>query len=142
MNETPRRQVVAAFNEALEHELGSIVRYLHDSFVVYGPNRDPIVQHFRAKARESLEHAVLLGEKIAALGGVPTAKVDLDLEPKRRTVEQMLKSDLENEKEAIAKYHRHLELVKDDVALDFFVRRIIIEEQQHVDDLSKLLRKK
>jgi len=140
VNDSTRRQVAAAFNEALEHELGSIVRYLHDSFVVYGPNRDPIVQHFRAKARESFEHAILLGEKIAALGGVPTAKVEADLPAKRRTVEQMLKSDLENENEAIAKYQSYLELVKDDVALDFFVRRIIIEEQQHIDDLTKLLR--
>lgn len=88
-----------------------------------------------------MSHAVLVGEKISALGGHPTVKISEVLEPGKQSVEEMLREDLASEKEVITKYKEYLPLVKDDVALHFLLCRIIEEEQIHVEDLEKLLRR-
>jgi bacterioferritin len=135
-----KNEVIKALNEALEGELGEMVRYIHHSFHVYGHGRNPIVGLLRARAKESMDHAILLGEKIIALGGNPTAKVSEVLEPKKETVEEILKDTLAAEKESLETYKKYLPLVQDDVALDFLLRKQIADEQEHVDELEKLLR--
>lgn len=134
-------KVIGALNEALEGELSEMVRYVHHSFHVYGQGRGPIVALLRARAKESMDHAILLGEKIIALGGNPTAKVSEVLEPKKETIEEILKDTLAAEKEALEQYKSYLSLVQDDVSLDFILRKQINDEQEHVDELEKLLRK-
>ncbi len=134
-------KVIKALNEALEGELSEMVRYVHHSFHVYGPGRGPIVTLLRARAKESMDHAILLGEKIIALGGNPTAKVSEVLEPRKETIEDILKDMLVAEKESLKQYKSYLPLVKEDVSLDFMLRKQINDEQEHVDELEKLLRK-
>lgn len=133
--------VVNKLNELLQEEFAAIVRYLHHSFLVFGPGRIPIVGLLRKRADDAMSHAVLVGEKISALGGHPTIKISEVLEPGKQSVEEMLREDLASEKEVITKYKEYLPLVKDDVALHFLLCRIIEEEQIHVEDLEKLLRR-
>ena len=56
---------IEALNLDLEHEMSSIIRYLHHSFLVRGPLRGPLSQMFRAKAQGSMQHAITLGEKFS-----------------------------------------------------------------------------
>ncbi len=136
-----KEKIIKALNEALEGELSEMVRYVHHSFHVYGQGRGPIVGMLRARAQESMGHAILLGEKIIALGGNPTAHVSEVLEPKRETIDEILKDTLAAEKESLEQYKSYLPLVKDDIALDFMLRKQVLDEQEHVDELEKLLRK-
>ena len=68
-------KVIAGLNQALEREMGNVIRYLHHSFLVRGVNRGPLVEFFRNQAQESFQHATAIGEKIVALGGHPCRKL-------------------------------------------------------------------
>lgn len=133
-------KVIKKLNEALERELNEVVRYLHQSFLVFGPNRKPIVEHFRENSRESMEHAIRLGEKIVSLGGDPIVKLLEIYEPKRLTTEQMLANDLKHETEALNGYKALLPLVQDDLALSGMVSRLIEEETEHVEEMGKMVK--
>src|SRR6201987_1302395 len=98
-----KKKVLEALNQDLEHEMAAIVRYLHHSFIVTGPIRGPLVAMFRQQAQDSIQHAIKLGEKIVALGGHPSVKVQEVYEPGDQSIEEMLREDLEMER-------KHLEL--------------------------------
>lgn len=134
-------KMIDCLNRDLERELTQIVRYLHHSFIVTGPSRGPLVGLFRQQATESMDHAIKLGEKITGLGGHPTVKVQQIFEPGDQTLEEMLQENLQAEEEALQEYKNHLKEVSDDVALRVLLEQIIFEEQSHVEDLRKYLKK-
>lgn len=133
-------KLIGFLNKGLEHELATLVRYLHHSFLVFGPGREPIVNLLRTRATESIAHAVELGEKITYLGGHPTVKVQEILEPSGHTIEEMLEEDLQAEREAVQLYMDALKLVEDDVVFRVMFEEIIMEEHGHLEGLEKLLR--
>lgn len=135
------RTLIQHLNKDLERELAQIVRYLHHSFIVQGPIRASLVGHFRQQAQESMDHAIKLGEKITALGGHPTVNVSQIFEPGDQTLEEMLKEDLKAEEEALKEYKKHHKEAAGDIALRILLEQIIIEEQGHVEDLRKYLKK-
>lgn len=135
------KKLIGHLNKDLERELAQIVRYLHHSFIVEGPSRGPLVGLFRQQAQESMTHAIKLGEKITALGGHPTVSVSQIFEPGDQTLEEMLEEDLEAEEEALREYKKHLKEAKEDVALRILLEQIVFEEQTHIEDLRKYLKK-
>lgn len=134
-----KKKVLDALNLDLEHEMAAIVRYLHHSFIVTGPTRGPLVDMFRRQAEDSMQHAIKLGEKICALGGHPSVKVQQVYEPGDQTIEEMLREDLEMEKEHLQLYEKQLELVSDNTALRLMLEQILVEETAHVDELEMYL---
>jgi bacterioferritin len=134
-----KKKVLEALNLDLEHEMAAIVRYLHHSFIVTGPNRGPLVQMFRAQATDSMQHAIKLGEKICALGGHPSVKIQEVYEPGEQTIEQMIEEDLEMEKHHLEMYEKQLHLVADSTALKLMLEQIIVEETAHVEELEMYL---
>lgn len=136
-----REALIKALNTDLEKEMASIVRYLHHSFIVFGPSRGPLVQMFRQQASESTDHATKLGEKITALGGHPTVKVEQVFEPGYQSIEDMISEDLKAEKNQLELYIRQLkELGDDDLPMKLMLEQIIIDEQAHVEEMEKYLR--
>ncbi|MEE8201713.1 MAG: ferritin-like domain-containing protein [Candidatus Acidoferrales bacterium] len=133
-------KVVDGLNEALQNELGNVIRYLHHSFLVKGVNRGPLVEFFREKAQESFQHATKLGEKIVALGGLPTIAIPPMKEIGHKNVEEMLGEELASEKEEVENYIKLLKGVGDNIALEFMLKEIIKEEQEGIEDLEKRLR--
>ena len=134
-------KLIKALNLDLEKEMAGIVRYLHHSFIVFGPNRGPLVQMFRAQATESMTHAIQLGEKITALGGHPTVKVDQVFEPGFQTVEDMLAEDLKAEKYQLELYTEQLKECGDmNLPMKLMLEQIIVSEQTHVEEMEKYLR--
>ena len=134
-------KLIKALNQDLEKEMAGIVRYLHHSFIVFGPNRGPLVQMFRTQATESMTHAIQLGEKITALGGHPTVKVDQVFEPGHQTVEDMLAEDLKAEKQQLGLYTEQLrEFGDENLPMKLMLEQIIVSEQTHVDEMEKYLR--
>lgn len=140
-NKTVNAALIKSLNEGLEKEMAAVVRYLHHSFIVFGPNRGPLVDMFRAQAQEAMTHAIQLGEKITALGGHPTVKVDQVFEPGHETIEDMIEQDLKAEKEQLELYTRQLkEFGGENLTLKLMLENIIVAEQAHVDDMEKYLK--
>ena len=139
--EKTNEKLIKALNQDLEKEMAGIVRYLHHSFIVFGPNRGPLVQMFRTQATESMTHAIQLGEKITALGGHPTVKVDQVFEPGYQTVEDMLAEDLKAEKLQLGLYTEQLkEFGDENLPMKLMLEQIIVSEQKHVEEMEKYLR--
>ena len=140
-NKTINSALIKSLNEGLEKEMAAVVRYLHHSFIVFGPNRGPLVEMFRAQAQEAMTHAIQLGEKITALGGHPTVKVDQVFEPGHETIEDMIEEDLKAEKEQLELYTKQLkEFGGENLTLKLMLENIIVAEQAHVDDMEKYLK--
>src|SRR5438094_169058 len=124
-----KEKVIKVLNAALEHEMSSMVRYLHHSFIVSGPERGPLVELFRARVNDSAQHAISLGDKITALGGHPSVKITEIYEPGDQTLVEMLKEDLEVEQEHVDLYEDLLKDVKDNTPLKVYLENFVVEEQ-------------
>lgn len=135
-----RQEVIGILDRILESELSGVVRYLHYSFMIVGPNRIPITKWFRDHALEGFQHAVRIGEKITALGGHCSVKVKPVPETNKHNVLDMLVESLEYEKETIKLYHQLLASCGDDVALEEMAREMILDETTHVEEVEKMLR--
>lgn len=135
-----KQKVLEALNLDLEHEMSAMIRYLHHSFIVIGPNRGPLVSMFRNKATDSMQHAIKLGEKISAMGGHPSVKIQEIYEPGEQTIVEMLKEDLESEIMHLELYEKQLELVADNTPLRLMMEQVIVEESAHVEELEMYLR--
>jgi len=131
-----KAKVLEALNLDLEHEMASIVRYLHHSFIVSGPLRGTLVPMFRKQAMDSMQHAITLGEKIVALGGHPSVNIQAIYEPGDQTIEEMLAENLEVERQHLEMYEKQLELVHDNTPLRLMMEQVIVEESAHVDELA------
>ena len=133
-------KVIKKLNQALEHEMSSVARYLHQSFIVFGPHRKMIIELLREQAQDSMSHATRLGEKIVSLGGDPVVKILEIYEPKGHSIAEMLAADLKSEREAMEGYAKMLPLVAQDVALFSMLTRMVEEETQHLEEIEKMLR--
>ena len=134
--------VVALLNEILETELAGVVRYTHYSFMVFGHNRIPIVSWLRGEATTCLSHATQAGELVTHLGAHPSLKIGALLETHKHGINDILVESLEAEKAGLALYKRLFELVRDrSVLLEEYARTMIAEEEQHLGEVNKMLRK-
>ena len=137
-----RQAVVALLNEILETELAGVVRYTHYSLMVFGHNRIPIVSWLRGEATTCLTHANEAGEMVTHLGAHPSLKIGALLETQKHGINDILLESLEAEKAGLALYKRLLELVRDrSVFLEEYARKMIAEEEMHLGEVNKMLRK-
>lgn len=140
--EFDRAAVIAVLNEILEAELAGVVRYTHYSFMVYGHSRIPIVDWLRSQATSGLAHAHQAGELVTHFGGHPSLKIGQLLETHKHAINDILLESLEAEKQGLELYKKLVELVKDkSVMLEEYARRMIYEEELHVGEVNKMLRK-
>ncbi|MGH9760434.1 MAG: ferritin-like domain-containing protein [Blastocatellia bacterium] len=133
-----KQDLLSRLDQILEAELSGLVRYLHYSFMVFGPNRIPITKWFRDHALEGFNHAVIIGEKITALGGHPSLKVLPVPETNKHNVLEILKEGLEFERESLRLYNELLTKAQGDVALEEMVRRLIETETEHIEEVEKM----
>jgi bacterioferritin len=132
------KNVIDKLNQILRHEWTGVAQYAQAGFVVTGLWREVFAKMFFESAEESFGHARLVGDKIVALGGVPT----VERSPIHQThdLAEMLNHALEFESKAVQLYTEALHLAEDDRALTVFLEDILKEEQEGVDEISKLLR--
>ena len=129
--------LIDALNRALSLELGAVIQYTQHSFLVTGIEREVYRKYFRKQGEESQEHAITLGDKIVALGGVPTVEPAMI----RQSTEliEMLRQDLEMEREALAAYMTAWAACGDDeLPTRFQLEERIYNEKLHVEELEKL----
>jgi bacterioferritin len=142
MNAKETQRAVKILNTIMEHELAGVVRYVHYSLMIYGYNRIPIVSWLKKNADESLVHAHKAGELVTMLGGHPSLKIGPLLETEQHDVGDILRESLEHEKAAVASYYELLKLSEgQSILLEEFAREMIVEEELHLDEVNKMLRK-
>jgi len=137
-----KKAVVDLLNEILETELAGVVRYTHYSLMIFGHNRIPIVSWLRGEATTCLTHANEAGEMVTHLGEHPSLKIGALLETEQHSINDILLESMEAEKAGLALYKRLLELVRDrSVFLEEYARKMISEEEMHLGEVNKMLRK-
>ena len=142
MNEQDKHLASEILNKILEIELAGVVRYTHYSLMIYGHNRIPIVSWLKGNADESLLHAHKAGELVTLLGGHPSLKIGALLETTKHDIGDILRESMEHEKAALAAYFELLKLVADkSVLLEEYAREMIVQEEMHMDEVNKMLRK-
>lgn len=135
-------KAVDILNRILEMELAGVVRYTHYSFMVFGPNRIPITSWLRGQATESLTHSQEAGEMITHLGEHPSLGIGQLLETQKHDIFSILEESLDHESKQMGLYQELLELVKDkSVMLEEFARRMVAEEEMHIGEVRKMMRK-
>jgi bacterioferritin len=136
-----KARMIDQLNEILKWEYAGLVQYTQFSFLVQDTWREVFSKFFRDNGEEALDHAHLVGDKIVALGGVPTVergevKVSTDLT-------EMLEYSLEVESKQVELYTEALELCEGrDVALRVVLEDLCRQEQDGVDHLEKVLKKR
>ncbi len=142
MDSAKKKTAIDALNNIMELELAGVVRYTHYSLMVYGFNRIPIVSWLKANATESLAHAHRAGEMVTLLGGHPSLKIGALLETEKHDIGDILRESFEQESSALAAYNALLKLVEgQSVLLEEYVREMIVNEEMHLDEVNKMLRR-
>lgn len=131
--------VLDKLNEIQRWEWTGVAQYMQYSFLVRGNWREVYSDKFESGAKESLGHAKRIGDKIVALGGVPSlerAEVKQTIE-----LEEMLKNSFDFESRAVELYTQAIHLAEqwNNRALVVLLEDILLEEQDGADEIAKLL---
>ena len=137
-----KKEVLEVLDRILESELAGVVTYTHYSFMIFGYTRIPVVSWFRDFATECLTHAQEAGELITSLGGHPSLKIGDLLESHKHDIKDILNESMDIETKALKNYYDLLKLVEgDSIMLEEYARKMIAEEEMHISEVDKMLRK-
>ena len=133
-------RVIELLNEALRNELTAVNQYwLHYRLLDnWGITR--LAEFERHESIDEMKHADRLAERILFLDGLPNFQM-LGRLRIGETVEELLRADLELEREALDQLKgaiEHCETVRDYVSRALFVE-ILENEESHVDTLEQHL---
>ena len=132
---------VDALNEILSYEYAAFHQYTQHSFLVQGLERYDFKPYFEEQAEGSYKHALLIGSKIVAYGGLPV----IESAPIEQSTDllQMLEQDLAVERKLRDAYIAAIPLAEadNDVPLRFLLEKQAYNEQEDVEELEKFLMK-
>lgn len=134
-----RDQLVDALNEDLAREYQAIIAYVNYSQVLKGAAYMNIAAELEVHAKEELNHALIVSNHIDYLGGMPAVA------PKpvktSEDSQEMLRFDLDNEKETIRQYRRRVKQCDElnEFAIAESIREILVNEQDHLIALATAL---
>ena len=131
-------RVIELLNEALKNELTAVNQYwLHYRMLEHW-GIQCLADFERHESIDEMKHADRLSERILFLDGLPNFQM-LGRLRVGETVEEVLRADLELEREAVAQLKgaiSHCESVRDYVSRDLFAE-ILASEEDHIDTLEK-----
>jgi bacterioferritin len=138
-----KKKIIEKLSDIFDLELSGVIRYTHYSLMIFGPNRLPLVDFFKAQATESLAHANLAGEHITGLGGHPPLNINNIKETYKHNIDELLKETLLHEKKAIQVYYDLLSIVEhESVYLEEYARTMIGQEELHALEVERMLKDK
>jgi len=141
-----KAELVTMLNKALELEHAARIQYLAHAELIQGLNAEPIVERLKEIASDEQKHEGIFRELIGNyLGGVPS--MGLAETHAAKETAKILKVNLQGEKDAIVFYKEiYKKIIGNKEALPYEfetlehqVRHVIIDEQEHVTELSLLL---
>jgi bacterioferritin len=143
-----RDRVIQVLNDALATEIVCVLRYKRHYYMAQGLTSEPVAQEFLEHATEEERHSDMIAIRITQLGGEP------DLNPagllsrshseyvEGETLVDMIKEDLVAERIAIESYREIVQFLgNDDPTTRRIMEEILAKEEEHADDLVKLLTK-
>ncbi len=131
-------QVIEYLNEALKNELTAVNQYWMHYRLLDHWGIAQLAAFERHESIDEMKHADRLAERILFLDGLPNFQL-LGRLRIGESVEEVLRADLELEKEATEQLRNaiaHCETVRDYVSRDLFAE-ILANEEDHVDTLEK-----
>src|SRR5262245_49064007 len=128
------KKVIAALNRAMVLEHTAVLQYKQHALLVHGLWRKVFADFFDSHSESSLDHAGKFGQKVVALGGVPT--VEVGTVHQSTEVEEMLHQDLTLEQETMQAYLEAHAIVEGDVALRTMLETQIESEQRDIEELE------
>jgi bacterioferritin len=136
---TSRKKLIEALNEDLAREYQAIIAYVNYSQVLKGAAFMNIAGELEVHAKEELEHALQISKHIDYLGGMHA--VIANPVKTSEKAEEMLRFDLENEKETIRNYRRRVKQADElnEFAIAEGLRSILVQEQDHLIALATAL---
>jgi bacterioferritin len=141
-----RAKVVEVLNEVLATELVCVLRYKSHYFMAQGIHSQAVATEFLEHANEEQAHADLVAKRITELNGRPNFNPD-GLHTRSHAefaqgnrLEEMIREDLVAERIAITTYSEIVRwLGNDDPTTRRMIEEILAKEEEHADDLAKLL---
>jgi bacterioferritin (cytochrome b1) len=141
-----KKELINMLNHALELEHAARIQYLAHAELINGIGAEKVVERLKEIASDEQKHEEMFREMIGSyLGGEPTMTLAETHEAKE--TKKILQVNLKGEKDAIdfykQVYHKVIES-KDKLqyqfeTLEHSIRHVIIDEQEHVAELSLLL---
>jgi bacterioferritin len=134
-----RKEFIDVLNEDFSREYQAIIAYVNYSKVLKGAAYMNIADELAVHAKEELDHALQIADHVDYLGGMPSVT------PKpvktSEKAEEMIRFDLENEKETIRNYRRRVKQAEDlnEFAIAESLRGILVQEQDHLKALATAL---
>ena len=131
--------MVELLNGDLAREYQAIISYVIYSQTLKQAQYMEIAKELKAHAAEELAHAIQIANQIDYFNGTPTNKsTEAKMSEK---AEEMLRFDLENERQTLINYRQRIRQADamGEFALGEVLRKIIEQEQEHLQDLSDAL---
>jgi bacterioferritin len=133
-----KESFIEGLNEDLESEFQSIVQYISHIATITGAEYLSIADELKLHLGQELNHASILAEQIAFLGGSPSTSVP---PIERATGSDALAADLRLEETQLERYRERFSQAMDlglaDVAEA--LRPLLEQTQEHVRDLQTAL---
>ncbi len=146
MTSKAKEEIIKMLNKALELEHAAYVQYLSHAEVVDGLNCEPIIERLKEIASDEAKHQEIFRTLIGDyLGGVPSMGIAETKSAK--TIQEILEINLNDERGAVDYYTQILKKIveeKDNLTYEYFkleheVRHVIMDEQEHIAELKRLL---
>lgn len=141
-----KAKLVGMLNKALELEHAARIQYLSHAELVKGIESEKVVERLKEIAEDEKKHEEKFRKLVGSyLGGVPS--MGLSETHNAKGTQEILKVNLKGEKEAIDFYKKIYDKVvggRDKLKYEFEtleheIRHVIIDEEEHVMELSALL---
>lgn len=133
------QEILDGLNEIMSTEYTSMIQLMQHSFLMQGADRYTFAELLRDHAKDTLSHARELGDKIVALGGIPSVQIG-EVRQSADTTE-MLQQDLEQHRAAIEKINQMIDRADAGkmVALRVLLEEMSKEETDFAEELEKAL---
>jgi bacterioferritin len=134
-------KLIEILNKDLEWEYAAAIQYVQHAAVITGAQYESIQKELIVHSQEEMQHAQVLSDQIAYLGGTPTINIE------KREISndnlEMLKQDLAGEEYAITRYKERI--AQAEALKEYGLRRaiedILIMEEEHKKDLMMAIGK-
>lgn len=141
-----REKVIEVLNEVLATEIVCTLRYKAHYYLAQGIHSQAVAAEFLEHANEEQMHTDMVAKRITELNGRPNYNPD-GLAARSHseyevgeTLESMIREDLVAERIAVGTYSEIVRwLGNDDPTTRRMIEEILAKEEEHADDLAKLL---
>lgn len=134
-----KRKLIEGLNRDLAEELATVCCYVQQAALVTGIPGHEVREFLRGETLNEVQHALILADKIVALGGTPQAKAAgfKDL----RDATAILEYDLAMERQAVKHYSERVRQAEalGELGLKVRLEEIIADETDHAEAIQRLL---